>query len=886
MSIKPAIFRAIALFLGATCVFSAGFVGAAPDPSWDSIPGDLPKHTIPHHYTISILPDIEAKTFKGTESIDLEVRTPVSTVVLNARKLGLSNARLAGVAGQTAAIQMDDRKETATLTFSQPLPVGRHQLELEFQGQIGSQAEGLYYGTYPSNEGEKVLLATQLEPTDARQVFPCWDEPAFRATFQLIVEVPEKFLAVSNMPVEREEALPAGKKRVKFSRTPKMPSYLVVLVAGELEALSGEAEGIPLRIITSRGKKQNGEYALEVTRKLLAFFNDYFGLKYPLPKLDQIAIPGGFLGAMENWGAITYFESILLFDPKVSSQSTRETIFNVVAHEIAHQWFGDLVTPAWWDDLWLNEAFATWMEVKASNHFNPGWNARVRSGRSKNFAMSTDALRATHPVRMPIANPSDVIRSFDEITYQKGGAVLFMLETYLGEQVFRDGLRQYLSAHQYGNATAANLWTAMEKVSGKPLSGMARSWIEQPGFPLLKVSSSCLEGKRQLVLEQQRFTLDDEAPSPLLWQIPVILAEPGATQPPKKFLLKEKSSTFALDNCSTTIKLNAGDAGYYRVRYSKPLLKVLRESLSSGLGQSDQLNLLRDTWALMEANQGSSSDYLDLVEGLRDQKGQPIWEEILGKLESLDSLFIGNTARDSLHRYGRSLLAPLLKQVGWESQAAEPEENRLLRTRVITMLGFFGDEGVIAQARSRFQLFQKNPGSLNADLRPAVLDVVGRYCDRVTYDRLHELGRQAQNLEERLLFYRAMHMARDPLLADENLSIALTDELPPGVAAYSVFNVAFGGQHREAAWTFVRQNLKKLTEKLDLWGRLNYVPYLMTAFSDAARAEELEAFSKEHLSKDAGKEVAKAAEKIRFQARLKARELPRIDEWLRHRSLN
>jgi aminopeptidase N len=882
---KPATFRAMALFLGATCVLSASFVGAAPDPSWEAIPGDLPKHTIPHHYTISIQPDIEAKTFKGTESIDFEVRTPVAVIVLNARKLRLSNAHLAGVAGQTAAIQIDDRKETAMLTFSQPLPVGRHQLELEFQGQIGSQAQGLYYGKYPSDEGEKLLLATQLQPTDARQMFPCWDEPAFRATFQLIVEVPEKFLAVSNMPVEREEALPAGTKRVKFSRTPKMPSYLVALVAGELEALSGEAAGVPLRIVTSRGKKQNAEYALEITRQLLAFYNDYFGLKYPLPKLDQIAIPGGFLGAMENWGAITYFESLLLFDPKVSSQSTRETIFSFVAHEIAHQWFGDLVTPAWWDDLWLNEAFATWMAVKASDHFNPGWNARLRSGRSKDLAMGTDALKATHPVRMPIANPSDVLRSFDEITYEKGGAVLFMLETYLGERVFRDGLRQHLSAHQYGNATAADLWAAMEKVSGKPLSGMARSWIEQPGFPLLKVSSSCLEGKRQLVLEQQRFTLDAETPSSALWQVPVILAEAGSKQPSRRFLLKEKSSTFALDDCSTPIKLNAGDVGYYRVHYSKALLKGLQESLSSRLGQSDQLNLLRDTWALTEANQGSSSDYLDLVEGLRDQTGQPIWEEVLDRLKSLDSLFIGNKARDSFHRYSRSLLAPMLKRVGWESQTGEAEENRLLRSRLISTLGFFGDEGVITEARSRFQQFLKTPGSLQADLRPAVLDVVGRYSDRATYDRLHELGRQTQNLEERLLFYHAMQMAREPVFVNENLHITLTDELPPGVAPYLVYGLTFDGQHREAAWTFVRQNLKKLTENLDFWGQLNYVPYLMTSFSDMARAEELEAFGKEHLSQDTAKEVAKAAEKIRFQAKLKARELPRIEEWLRKRSL-
>ena len=876
---------AATFLLGAGWLFTAASLLAAPDPSWDTIPGDLPKQVVPQNYTISIQPDIQSKTFKGTESIDLEVRTPVPAVVLNARKLRLHNAHLAGAADQTAAIQMDERKETATLTFSQPLAAGPHKLELDFEGTISSQAQGFYYGTYPSEEGEKLLLATQLEPTDARQVFPCWDEPAFRATFQLIVEVPERFLAVSNMPVESEEALPAGKKRVKFSRTPKMASYLVALVAGELEALTGDAEGIPLRIITPRGKKQNGEYALEITRKLLAFYNDYFGLRYPLPKLDQIAIPGGFLGAMENWGAITYIESALLFDPKVSSQSTRETIFEIVAHEIAHQWFGDLVTLAWWDDTWLNEAFASWMQVKASDHFNPGWNVRIRSSRMKNFAMSSDAHRTTHPIHLPITSPADVVRSFDEITYDKGGAVLLMLEAYLGEQIFRDGLHQYLEAHQYSNTTAADLWKALEKVSGKPLSSIARSWIEQPGFPLLKATSSCREGTRQLVLEQQRFTVDDPAVSPLLWQIPVILMPVGSKQPPKTFLLKDKTATLAAGDCQTPIKLNVGDTGYYRVHYATALLKALRRELLTGLDLPERLNLLRDTWALTEADQGHSADYLDLVEGLRSQTSQPLWEEILDRLNLIDSLYIGKPERERFHAYGRSLLAPVLKQVGWEAQINEEEGIRLLRSSLITTLGSFGDESVIAESRTRFQQFLKTPGSLQPDLRPAVLEVVGRYSDRATHDRLHDLARQAQNLEERVLFYRAMEGARDPQLAEESLRISLTDELPPGIAAYSVYWVAFGGEHRELVWAFVRQNLKRLTEKLDFWGRLNYAPNLMTSFSDAARADELETFSREHLTKDADKEVAKAAAKIRFQAKLKARELPRIDAWLRKRSL-
>jgi len=385
-------------------------------------------------------------------------------------------------------------------------------------------------------------------------------------------------------------------------------------------------------------------------------------------------------------------------------------------------------------------------------------------------------------------------------------------------------------------------------------------------------------------LEQQPFTVDSPEASPLLWQIPLIVAPVGSPQPPRTVLLKDKTATFAAGDCDTPIKLNVGDTGYYRVQYSIDLLTGLRQKLVSGLGLPDRLSLLRDTWALVEANRSQSTDYLDLVEGLRNQTTQPVWEEILDKLDLLDDLYIGNTSRDTFHRYSRSLLAPVLKVVGWEAQAGEEEGTRLLRNRLIVTLGSFGDESVVAESRSRFQRFLKNHESLQPDLRPAVLEVVGRHSDRATYDRLHELGRKAQGFEEQMMFYGAMQAAQDPQLAEETLRISLTDELPPGIAAYSVYGVAFRGQHRELAWAFVRIHLKELMAKLGFWGRLNYAPNLMTAFSDAAKAAELETFGRKHL-KDSEKEVAKAAEKIRFQARLKAREQPRIEAWLRGRGM-
>ena len=847
--------------------------------SFDATPGQLPKTVVPTHYQIRLRPDLKSLTFEGSEVVDIRVRRATRTIVLNANEVTISRAALVG--GPAATVSLDPRAQTATLTFPRAVPAGRRQLELSFAGKIGAQSQGLYHVRYETGEGERVMLATQMEPVDARRMFPGWDEPAFRATFRLTVTLPENFMAVSNTPVEAETPHGDGTKTVTFGRTPKMSSYLVVLCAGELEAVSGEAEGVQIRVVTTRGKKERGRYALEVAEKLLPYYNDYFGVRYPLPKLDLIAIPGGFGGAMENWGGITFNESLLLFDPATSSQDTKETIFSVEAHEIAHQWFGDIVTMAWWDNLWLNEGFASWMASKATDHFNPDWHVWLRANSSKNYVMRRHAQRSTHPIQQKVADATEANRIFDEITYQKGEAFIRMLEEYLGEAAFRSGIRAYMRAHQFSNTTTADLWAALGAASRKPVARVASGWTEQPGFPLVTARSECRAGTRTLTLMQERFTVNFPDPPPLLWQVPVSVARPGG--PPAYTLLAGKTGAAPGGPCGGVVKLNAGNVGYYRVMYDPAMFAELRRGVRE-LPEADRLNLLGDTWALAEAARLPATDYFELAEALRDETSLALWEEILTRAVFVDRLSAGRPGRADFRAYARGLLGGVLARVGWDARAGEPKSTAQLRARLIEVLGVFGDEAVVAEARRRFRSFVERPDSLSAELREPVFTVVGRHADRETFERLHRLGRESQSVEEKQLFYFALASAGDPQLAQETLRLALTDELPPEMAPYLLFGVAQGGEHGELVWRFAREHLKELTRKLSEFAAVSYVPSLFGAFSDAARADELEAFAKANLPAEAAPDVAKAAEEIRLNSAFRQRELPRVEAWARERA--
>ncbi|MDB6124332.1 MAG: pepN, partial [Pedosphaera sp.] len=710
-------------------------------------------------------------------------------------------------------------------------------------------------------------------------MFPCWDEPVFRASFELTVVVPEKHLAISNMPVEREKKLGDGLKEVKFGRTPSMASYLVVLVSGELEELKGEVEGVDIRIITTEGKKEQAHYALDATKKVLAYYNDYFGIKYPLPKLDMIAIPGGYTGAMENWGAITFNDSRLLFDPKTSSQETKQGIFAVVAHELAHQWFGNLVTTAWWDNLWLNEGFASWMGTKATDHFNPEWQVWLSAGAVKSGVMSDDARSATHPIQQPVKNESQANDAFDQITYKKGQAFLRMLENYLGEEGFRQGIHQYLKEHSYSSTTTADLWGALEKVSGKPIKAISAGWTEQPGLPVVTVKTDCVNGKQVVTLQQERFAVQDPHAKPLQWKIPVALMDVAQPKQVSFTLLEAKPTSVTFENCNSVIKANASDAGYYRVSYEPAFYTKVK---INELPAMDRLNLLNDSWAMVEAGRASASSYLDLVESIRGEKTFAIWSQIIYTLGLLDDLQRGQSGRAAFREYACRLLQPELQRLGWESKPGEPSTDALLRGWLIESLGTFGNREVISEAQTRFAKFLKDPATLAANLRPPVFRIVGRYSDKKVFEQIHELARKAKGTEERVLYYRAMAGTLDPELAKATLAISLTDESVPQETTRLVSQVAQYSEQPELAWTFTQQHSKELLSRVDGFRRNGFVPSILGAFSDAARADELESYVNTNIP-DGKIKAKEAAEGIRLKAALKKRELPVVDQWITKR---
>jgi aminopeptidase N len=849
-------------------------------------PGKLPKQVVPEEYAIRIAPDLGKFTLAGSETVKLKVRQPVRRLVLNALEINITSASLDEKAIPEPALKLDPKQETLTITLASELPSGPHSLELNFTGKINQQGQGLYYVPYQEQGtgAKKIMLGTQFEATDARRFFPCWDEPSFRARFQLTAVVPENFTAISNMPVEKETRV-AGGKEVRFAATPPMASYLNVFCAGELDAISANLKNVNHGVIATRGKAEMGHYALESSQQILDYFNDYFGLPYPLPKLDHIAVPGGFGGAMENWGGITYYESRLLFDPEKSSAETKQNIYEVIAHETAHMWFGDLVTMAWWDNLWLNEGFASWMGTKCTAKFNPEWETWLsknvprdptrRHGIGKETAMEGDARSTTHPIQQPIANEAEASSAFDDITYRKGMSLIRMLESFLGENVFRDGIRKYMAAHKLSNSTTADLWNSLSKASGKPVGEIAAGWTQQPGFPVVKVGR---EPSGKITLRQERFTVHFDKAPPLEWKIPLTYLVAGEAAP-ASLLMTTKSMDLPSIPADCAVKLNVAGAGNYRTQYDDASWKLLLADLAK-LGAADRVNLLSDAWALVQANRVPLSLYLDLVEKLPTKTELAEREQIMHVFDFIDRLIVDQPQRDQFQKYARSVLRSSFEQVGWEPKSGEPSRIASLRASLINALGDLNDEEIVAGSRERFQKFLADPASLAPDLRAPVFAVVGRYADEAAWNKLHELGMKTTSIEEKQNYYDALACALDPKLAAGTLEISLGDELPTSRAIYLVSKVARQSEHPEVAWQFAKAHMKQLLAKTDALAANSYAPGLFTFFSDAARISELEGYAKSDLPPTAAKDVAKAIDEVGFRAEFKPRVLAQVSAWI------
>ena len=831
----------------------------------------LPDTVVPSHYDLHIVTDSQRLSFTGSVKIDLEVRQATQQIVLNAADLAFGKVRLSGVKA-APAVSFDTEQQTATLSFPSPVAAGRHVLSIDYSGKINQNAAGLFALDYDSAQGHERALFTQFENSDARRFLPCWDEPGLKATFTLTATVPAAQMALSNMPVAATDTLAGGLKRVHFAESPKMSSYLLFFGAGDFERVSQKVDGIDVGVVVKRGDTAKAGFALDAAVHLLGYYNDYFAVKFPLPKLDLIAGPGSsqFFGAMENWGAIFYFEKDLLIDPKISTQNDQREVYIVVAHEMAHQWFGDLVTMAWWDGLWLNEGFASWMENKATDRFHPEWKLALKSQYQKELAMAIDARQGTHPIITPIRDVLQANQAFDSITYEKGESVIRMLEAYIGEQAFRDGVRRYMKAHAYGNAVSDDLWRELDQTASVKVSDIAHDFTLQAGVPLVRVAP----GAGGLQLAQDRFAVDDSGKTALSWHVPVVGQPLGGSDAWHGIVSRDQAAQ--MPGAAAAV-INAGQTGYFRTLYGteqiKPLIAGFRQ-----LSAEDELGLLYDASALGYAGYEPMSDFLQLAGQASPEVDPSVLAQLSDMLRRLDIEYDGQPGQERYHAYGSKILEPILAKVGWTATAGEDQNTSLLRSSLLHTLSRFGDPAVIAEARTRFAAYLKDPSSLSADLRHTVLEVVAEHVDEAGWEQLHTLARNAGSSLEKDELYQLLGTTQDPALAQKALQLSLTDEAPVTLRANIIHTVAF--RYPEMAFDFAAAHLDAVNLMVEPDSRNSFLPRLLRTAKSQAAIAKLQAYADAHIPATARKEVVATAAGIAYNAEICDKRLPEIDRWL------
>jgi aminopeptidase N len=844
----------------------------------------LPRNVRPSHYAISLKPDAQASTFSAKVVIAIEVLEPTASITLHAQELALASASIAAGPGKTpqaaTSIAIDADKQTATLVFAQPLAKGSYQLAIDYSGKIGSQPSGLFALDYDSPQGKQRALYTQFEAADARRMFPSWDEPAFRATFALEATIPSAQMAVSNMPATSSTDLGNGQKLVRFATTPRMSSYLLFFGAGDFERAAAKEGATELGVVTVKGRLPQAQFVLDSSTAVLREYNSYFGLPYPLPKLDNVAAPGRsqFFSAMENWGAIMSFESIMLLDPAMSTQGDKQAAFSVAAHETAHQWFGDLVTMRWWDDLWLNEGFATWMAGRTTERLHPEWQTALDNVPERNGAIERDALATTHPVVQHVATVEEAHSAFDEITYSKGAAVIRMLENYVGEDAWRDGVRSYIKANAYGNAVSDQLWTHVERAAHKPVTAIAHDFTLQPGVPLIKVeAAACQGGKTRVTLTQGEYSKDHADKQPLSWRVPVLAQTVGAKEA-SRVLVSGGKASITLPGCGAVL-VNAGQAGYYRTQYAPPAYAGLAASFAK-LAPVDQLGLMTDSWALGLSGRQPASDALALAAHTPADAAPQVWGKVLQVFRDLHFYMRGDPVRSQkFAAFAIPRLLPVMQRTGWNAAPGEAAPVAILREELIQTLSALGEPGVIAEARRRYAASRSgDQAALPPELRRVVLAVVARHADAATWDELHAAAKAEQSSIVKAELYALLGQAADPALAQRALALSIGGEPDATIAAGIIGTVA--GERSELAFDFAMANLARVNELVDANSRAAYFPRLASSSLDPAMIAKLKAYADANLPATARSDTNTAISRMKYRAVVLRERLPEINSWL------
>ncbi|XP_051165800.1 puromycin-sensitive aminopeptidase [Leptopilina boulardi] len=865
----------------------------------------LPVDICPFHYEISLEPDLTKFTCEGEVNIHVDVKNSTNVVVLNSVDIEFKSINFHTLEGKLISsknISVDNEEETVTIEFMEKLAPGRSgYLGIKYQGIIKDNMKGLYRSKYTGINGEsKYAAVTQFESSDARRCFPCWDEPAHKCTFDITLKVSIGLTALSNMPIKSRTNINSSLEKLEFETTPKMSTYLVAVVIGEFDYVENKtSDGVVVRVYTPIGKKEQGEFALEVATKVLPYYHNYFGISYPLPKMDLIAIADFSSGAMENWGLVTYRETCLLVDPQNTSTVRKQYIALVVGHELAHQWFGNLVTMEWWDDLWLNEGYASFVEFLCTEFLFPEydiWTQFVTDIHTR--ALELDALRNSHPIQVPVGHPSEIDEIFDDISYCKGASVIRMLHSYIGDDDFRKGMKSYLTKYSYANAKTDDLWSSLEEVANKPVRSVMPTWTKQQGFPLVQVEQRREENNVIVTFRQKRFLPDnlmgDDAEN-YLWSIPLRVST--AQNPDKlldNILLSEETQQLVIKDVpkETWIKINTGTIGFYRTVYSSDMLQLFQPAIKNRTLQPlDRLGLLDDLFAITQAghNEISTTNVLELMQAFQFEDNYTVWCTILNCLTKIGQLISHLNNLDSAFKaFGRSLLRDISAKLGWEAKTNnESHLDTLLRPRILGKLVSLGDEDTICEAKKRFALHITGEKIVPADLRSVVYRAVLSTCtsvdgDNEIFETMLKLYRESDLHEEKDRILAALGAVKDEKLLARVLKFSMGDEVRAQDSVFGITSVTMTYQGRMLAWEFLKEKWDILLDRYKgsyLLTRL--VKSITENFVTNEKAEEIEQFFDKQQKTAVERTVQQSVESIRLNAAWLTRDMEKIQEFLK-----
>ncbi len=842
----------------------------------------LPEVARPDNYKLTFTPDLDKATFEGDETISLHVLKPTSEITLNAVDIDFHDVSItSGGATQKAKVTPEKDKEMVVLAVDKPLAAGAATIHITYSGILNSEMRGLYLGK--DDQGRK-YASTQFEATDARRAFPSFDEPDYKATFDITAVAPKGMVAISNQKVLSDTPGPGDKHTVRFATTVKMSSYLAALVIGNFEYIEGEADGIPIRVYATAGKKEMGKFALEAAEHILSYYDKYFAIKYPYGKLDLIGIPDFSAGAMENTGCITFREVILLIDEKQGSVDLKKTIADVIAHEMAHQWFGDLVTMKWWDDIWLNEGFATWMSSKPVQAWKPEWNAALDNVSGTGGTMNVDSLANTRPIHQAAETPAQIQELFDGIAYGKAAAVLRMLESYLGEETFRAGVNAYIKKHQYANATAEDFWGAQAATSKKPVDQIMPTWVKQPGLPIIDVKAQCSGNNTSVALTQQRYYFDRtkfSEPNDQLWQVPLCLkGSASADGAPKCELLTKKEETFSLPGCSKWVLANAGANGYYRVGYQPDAVRALSADSETKLSPAERISVQSDIWASVRVGREPVGDYLAYAQGLQSDSSRPVVEDVLGRLDFIGEYLVSENDRDSYRAWLRQYLTPQMDRVGWEPKPGDTDEQRVLRTNLLHALGYDArDPKALEEARNIADKALADPSSVDHELAGAALPLAALNGGPDFYDKVMAATKSAKSPEDYYMYFFTLPRFGDAKLLEKTLNYAISPDVRSQDALQLVSSVLRNPAGEKLAWDFIQQHWPELEKAGGPFASAQIVG-ATSAFCDAGMRDQVTVFFNAHKIAAAERTYKQSIERINNCVDLKSQQAPQLASWL------